>query len=149
MGYDRDLNKAIAMLEEETVKFVSNWKRISSKEALQYMRDYGDCRVAEIVNQVKGTYCMLPKKASPKQAPNPTKDTRDSYVTAATDKDAMAAMNLSAMQMIERIADQKKLSMLNSYALASLAMDARIGRVESGAVTIHNLMPRSLWVKKA
>ena len=61
----------------------------------------------------------------------------------------MAAMNLSAMQMIERIADQKKLSMLNSYALASLAMDARIGRVESGAVTIHNLMPRSLWVKKA
>jgi acetamidase/formamidase len=113
------------------------------------MQDYGDCRVAEVVNQVKGTYCMLPKKATPKLAPNPVKDTRDSYVTAATNADAMVAMNISAMQMIERIAELKKLSLLDSYSLASLAMDARIGRIEPGAKTIHNLMPRSLWVKKA
>lgn len=149
MGYDRDLNQAIDKLEEETVKFIVEWKRLSSKEAKQYMLDYGDCRVSEIVNQVKGTYCMLSKGATPKIAPNPTKDTRDSYVTAATDADVMLAMNNASMQMIERIAELKKLPMLDSYALASLAMDARIGRIEPGAKTIHNLMPRSLWVKKA
>ncbi|BAS58893.1 amidase [Leptolyngbya boryana NIES-2135] len=149
MGYDRDLNKAIDKLEEETVKFVSEWKRLSSKEARQYMQDYGMCHVAEVVNQVKGTYCMLPKQPTPKVAPAAVKDTRDSYVTTATNADAMAAMNSSAMQMIERIAELKKLSLIDSYALASLAMDTRIGRLEPGARTIHNLLPRSLWVKKA
>lgn len=149
MGYDRDMNKAVDMLIEQTVKFVSDWKRISGKEAQQFMNDYGDCRVAEIVNQLKGVYCMLPKKASPKLAPNPTQDTRDSYVTTATDGDVQKAMNLASMQMIERIAQLKKLSMLDSYALASLAMDARLGRIEPGARAIHSLMPRSLWVKKA
>ncbi len=149
LGYDRDLNKAIDLLNEETIKFVSEWKGLSSKEAQQYVNDYGDCRVAEVVNQVKGVYCMLPKQASPKQAANPIEDTHDSYVTTATDADVMTAMNLSTMQMIERIAALKKLSMLNSYALASLAMDARIGRIEPDAKTIHNLMPRSLWVKKS
>ncbi|MEP0917597.1 acetamidase/formamidase family protein [Leptolyngbya sp. DQ-M1] len=149
LGYDRDLNKAVDMLNEQTVKFVSDWKRISSKEAQQFMNNYGDCQVAEIVNQVKGTYCMLPKKAGPKRAPNPTQDTRDSYVTTATNADVQTAMNLASMQMIERIARLRKLSRLDSYALASLAMDARIGRIEPGAKTIHCLMPRSLWVKKA
>ncbi|BAU13543.1 amidase [Leptolyngbya sp. NIES-3755] len=148
MGYDRDMNKAVDMLFDQTVKFVSDWKRISSKEAQQFMNDYGDCRVAEIVNQLKGVYCMLPKKASPKFAPNPTQDTRDSYVTAATDADVQKAMNAASLQMIERISQLKKLSMLDSYSLASLAMDARLGRIEPGARTIHSLMPRSIWVKK-
>jgi acetamidase/formamidase len=147
LGYDRDLNKAIEMLDEETVKFLAEWKGLSSQEARQYMGDYGDCRVAEIVNQVKGVYCMLPKSATSKRAANPAKDTIDSYVTTATDADVMKAMNVSALQMIERIAVLKKLSPLDSYSLASLAMDARIGRIEPGAKTIHNLLPRSLWVK--
>jgi acetamidase/formamidase len=149
MGYDRDLNKAIDMLDEETVKFLAEWKKLDSQEAHQYMNDYGDCRVAEIVNQVKGVYCMLPKRATLKRAANPIKDTQDSYVTTATDTDVMNAMNVSALQMIERIAELKKLSPLDSYALASLAMDARIGRIEPNAKTIHNLLPRSLWVNKA
>ncbi|MGG6263886.1 acetamidase/formamidase family protein [Leptolyngbya sp. AN03gr2] len=149
MGYDRDMNKAVDMLVEQTVKFVSDWKRISSKEAQQFMNDYGDCRVAEIVNQLKGVYCMLPKKASPKLPANPTQDTRDSYVTVATDADVQKAMNAASLQMIERVSQLKKLSMLDSYSLASLAMDARLGRIEPGARTIHSLMPRSVWVKKA
>jgi acetamidase/formamidase len=34
---------------------------------------------------------------------------------------------------------------LDAYALASLAMDARIGRVEPGAASVHCLLPKSLW----
>jgi acetamidase/formamidase len=91
----------------------------------------------------------LSKKSTPKTASNPTKDTGDSYVTVSTDADVMIAMNNASMQMIENIAQLKKLPMIDSYALASLAMDARIGRIEPGAKTIHSLMPRSLWVRKA
>jgi acetamidase/formamidase len=146
MGYDRDLNVAIQILEEETLKFLSESKGLTSSQARQYIAAYGDCRVAEVVNQLKGVYCMLPKQPIPMLAPNPIADTADNYVTHAIDGDAMKAMNMAAMSLIERIQDIKGLSALDAYSLASLAMDTRIGRIEPGAKNLHCLLPKSLWV---
>lgn len=147
MGYDRDLNKAIAIMEEETLKFLAESKGMNATAARQFMLDYGDCQVAEVVNQLKGVYCMLPKNPTAKLAARPTADTPKNYVTVGTNADAMEAMNLAAMQLIERMQSVKGLSGLNAYSLASLAMDTRIGRLEAGATTIHCLMPKSIWVK--
>lgn len=147
VGYDRDLNIALDILQEETLKFLAEWKGLRSKEAQQYMMSFGDCRVSEVVNQLKGVYCMLPKQETPELPPNPTADTQDDFVTHATDSDAMKAMDLAAMSIIERLQELKRLSALDAYALASLAMDARIGRLEPGAKNLHCLMPKSLWVK--
>ncbi|MCU0535813.1 MAG: hypothetical protein MUD14_18140 [Hydrococcus sp. Prado102] len=36
MGYDRDLNIALDILQEETLKFLSEWKGLGSKKAQQY-----------------------------------------------------------------------------------------------------------------
>ena len=55
-------------------------------------------------------------------------------------------MNDAAMAMIHELQERKGLSALDAYSLASLAMDARIGRLEPGARSIHCLLPRNLWV---
>ncbi|MBD2090077.1 acetamidase/formamidase family protein [Microcoleus sp. FACHB-1515] len=146
VGYDRDLNIAMDILEEETLKFLADTRGLSSTQARRYMAAYGDCRVAEVVNQLKGVYCMLPKQASPVLAPNPVIDTMESFVTHSVNADAMQAMNLAAIGMIERLQEMKGLSALDAYSLASLAMDTRIGRPEAGASSLHCLLPKSLWV---
>lgn len=147
MGYDRDLNRAIEIMEEETLKFLAEWKGMKPAEAREFMLAFGDCQVAEVVNQLKGVYCMLPKNPKAKLAPRPTVDTANSFVAHATHADAMEAMNIAAMKIIERMQAVKGLSALDAYSLASLAMDTRIGRLEAGAKSIHCLMPKSLWVK--
>jgi acetamidase/formamidase len=147
VGYDRDLNIALDILEEETLKFLAQWKGLRDKEARQYMAAYGDCRVSEVVNQLKGVYCMLPKQQTSELAPNPTADTQDDFVTYAVDGDAMKAMDMAAISIIERMQEIKNLSALDAYSLASLAMDARIGKLEPGAINLHCLLPKSLWVK--
>jgi len=48
--------------------------------------------------------------------------------------------------MINKIADKKKLSRIDVYALASLTMDCRIGPYKTGDKEIHCMMPKSLWV---
>ncbi len=146
LGYDRDLNTAVKIMEEETIKFLAEWKKMSSSEAREYMTKYGDFRVAEVVNQLKGVYCMLPKNESPVLPPLPKADTRDYYVTHAVNADSMEAMNVSALALINRMQEEKKLKPLDAYSLASLALDARIGKLEAGAYEIHCLMPKSIWV---
>lgn len=146
VGYDRDMNTAIRIMEEETIKFLAEWKGMNSSDARRYMNTYGDFRVAEVVNQLKGVYCMLPKTDGPATAPLPMMDTRTDFVTHAGNADAMEAMNQAALALIERIQDEKGLSALDAYSLASLALDARIGRMDSGAYHVHCLMPKSTWV---
>jgi hypothetical protein len=72
-------------------------------EARKFMAAYGDCRVAEVVNQLRGVYCMLPKNPTTPIAANPTADTADSFVTYAVDGDGMQALNKAAMQAIDRL----------------------------------------------
>lgn len=137
MGYDRDLNKALDILDEETMKFLSESRNLRGMEAHEFMAKYGDCRISEVVNQLRGVYCMLPKRLTDAIAANPKADTADSFVTHAVDGDSMQALNKAAMQMIERLQEMKNLSPLDAYALSSLALDARIGQLEAGAKNVH------------
>uniref|UniRef100_A0ACD5GVJ5 Acetamidase/formamidase family protein n=1 Tax=Desertifilum tharense IPPAS B-1220 TaxID=1781255 RepID=A0ACD5GVJ5_9CYAN len=146
LGYDRDMNVALRIMEEETLKFLSEWKGLSAQDARRYMATYGDIRVAEVVNQLKGVYCMLPKNDSPAVPRLPQADTQNSYVTYAVQGDAMEAMNQSTLALIRRVQEEKRLSALDAYSLASLALDARIQTPEAGAYSVHCLMPRSTWV---
>ena len=148
MGYDRDLGKAADLLQEETVKFLMDGRGLGSAEALRFMQTHGDTRVAEVVNQVKGVYCMLPKRPGKPRPPRPAGDTRSSFVTRAVHADLMEAMNAAAMQMIVRLQELRGLSALDAYALASLAMDSRIGTLEPGARSVHCLLPKGLWVDR-
>ena len=58
------------------------------------------------------------------------------------------AMNDASMGMIKLMEAEKKISRLDAYGLASVAMDCRVGAVSDTEKNVHCLMPKSIWVSK-
>lgn len=147
IGYDRDLNKALDLLKSETVKFIVEQRKVSRAQAEKIMLETWNCPISEVVNVVKGTYCMVPKQArSPRPAALPKQDNAKFFVTYAKDTDLEKAMNSAALAMIAAIVEKKKLTRLDAYSLSSIAMDCRIGPHTTGDKEVHCMMPKSLWV---
>ena len=147
IGYDRDLNKALDLLKSETTKLIAEQRKVSPAEAEKIMFEVWDCPVAEVVNIVKGTYCMVPKQArAAKPAPLPKTENAKVFVSYAKDADLEVAMSAAARGLINQIAEKKKLSRLDAYSLASIAMDCRIAPHGAGDKEVHCMMPKSLWV---
>lgn len=146
VGYDQDLNKALDVLRAETTTFIAEQRRIARADAERAMMQAWDCRVAEVVNIVKGLYCYnakQPGSAAPKSLP--TKETATDYVTVGRNADLNKAMDEASMAMINLMADTKRLTRLDAYALASVAMDCRVGAPSGAERSVHCLMPKSLW----
>jgi acetamidase/formamidase len=146
VGYDEDLNKALAILTAETAKFIAEQRRVSAAEAQRIMQQGWDCRVAEVVNIVRGTYCFNPKNtqaAAPE--PLPTQETPTDYVSVGRNADLNKAMEEAAMGMINLLVEKRKLTRLDAYGLASIAADCRIGAPAEADKSVHCLTPKSLW----
>jgi acetamidase/formamidase len=147
VGYDRDLNKALEILKTETRAFLAEKQDLKPGTVDEWMATRYDCRIAEVVNQVKGTYCMIPKKGVKlKRGIRPLKETKSYFVTSAQNADLQAAMNEAAYAMIEQIAERKKMSLMDAYSLMSLTMDSRLGDISESRKTVHCLVPKNLWV---
>jgi len=57
------------------------------------------------------------------------------------------AVDEASWGMIELLQKARGLSRLDAYALASIAMDCRIGDMSAtGERSVHCLVPKSLWV---
>ncbi|HWA12564.1 MAG TPA: acetamidase/formamidase family protein [Burkholderiales bacterium] len=147
VGYDRDLNKALEILKAETRAFLAERQDLKPETVDEWMATRYDCRIAEVVNQVKGVFCMIPKAGVKlKRGIRPLKETRSYFVTSATSPDLQTAMNEAALAMITQIAERKKMSLVEAYSLMSLTMDSRLGDISETRKTVHCLVPRSLWV---
>jgi acetamidase/formamidase len=152
IGYDRDLNIAWDLLQSETVKFLVERRKISEAQARRIMMETWDCRISEVVDVLNGTYCMNPKKADAGRSADLPKADNDAYiVTYVRNADLKKAMDDASWAMIERLQKDKGLTKLDAYALASMAMDCRLGRPSGAEKEVHCLTPKSLWVadKKA
>ena len=138
MGWD--------LLKAETSKFLAETRKVSQAEAEKIMVRQWDCRIAEVVNVVKGTYCMNPK--SPRNGPNlPTAENAQYYVTVVKDADLDKAMDGASMAMINLLQEKRKLARLDAYGLASIAMDCRIAApAADNDKTVHCLLPKSVFV---
>jgi acetamidase/formamidase len=145
IGYDRDLNAAFELLQAQTVKLIAEQNRISPEAARERMLATWDCRISEVVNILKGTYCMVPKATSASAALLPSKDTPDYLVTYASDKDLNKAMDTASLAMIERLTAEKHLSRLDAYSLASMGMDCRLGPPGRSEHDVHCLTRKSFW----
>lgn len=146
VGYDKDLNKALDILKTETIKLISEQRKVSSQEAEKIMYQTWNCPIAEVVNGVQGVYCMVPKNI---RATKPTlaKTDNDKYfVTYGKDADIENAMKIASMAMINKIATTKKMTREDVYVLASFAMDCRIAPHQSGDKEVHCMMAKNLWV---
>ena len=149
VGYDEDLNKALDVLKAETTKFLVERGGVPRERAEQAMLDGWDCPISEVVNVVKGTYCMTPKRAdAPRPAALPREDTAEAFATYARDPDLNKAMDAASMAMILGLAQKRGLTRLDAYALASVAMDCRIAPHRGGDKEVHCIVPKSLWTAR-
>jgi acetamidase/formamidase len=146
IGYDQKLNAGFELLKAETSKFLAETRKLSQADAEKIMIREWDCRISEVVNVVKGTYCMNPK--SPRNGPPlPTAENAQYYVTTIKDADLDKAMDGASMAMINLLQEKRKLSRLDAYGLASIAMDCRIAPPAAGnEKAVHCLLPKSTFV---
>ncbi len=149
VGYDQDLNKALDLLKAETTKYIAATRKVSASEAEAIMLKGWDCRVSEVVNVVKGTFCFNPKDAkAPAPAPLPMGETAQDLVTYGASPDLNLAMDAASMAMINVLQEKRGLTRLDAYGLASMTMDCRIGAPTTAEKVVHCMVPKSLWVAK-
>jgi acetamidase/formamidase len=147
LGYDRDLNKALEILKTETRVFLAQTQNLAPEKTDELMATRYDCRIAEVVNQVKGVFCAIPKKGVKSlRSVAPPRENPHFFVTSASSPDLQTAMNEAALAMIEQIAERKGLSPIDAYSLASLTMDSVIGDISEGKKTVYCLVPKNLWI---
>ena len=147
MGFDQDLNKAWAQAKAQTIKFLSEQRGVSAEQAEKLMANVSDCRVSQVVNIKKGIHCLNPKNKSDKEdMERPAKETSKYLVSNAKDADLNKAMNDASMGMIDLLSKDKKLTRLDAYGLASVAMDCRVGAISDTEKNVHCIMPKSIWV---
>src|SRR5229473_2786098 len=142
IGYDQKLNVGWDLLKSETSKFLAESRKVSKQEADKIMVRQWDCRISEVVNVVKGTYCMNPK--SPRNGPTlPSAENAQYYVTVTKDSDLDKAMDGASMAMINLLQEKRQLTRLDAYGLASIAMDCRIAPPAAGdEKSVHCLLPK-------
>ena len=149
VGIDKDLNKALANVKMETAKFLSEQRQVSVADAGNLMAEVSDCRISQVVNINKGIHCLNPKDTmATKSVDYPTAETSTAFVTSVKDADLNKAMNESSYAMIELLQAKEKMTRLDAYGLASIAMDCRIGKMDETEKSVHCLIPKSLWLSK-
>jgi acetamidase/formamidase len=146
VGLGQNLDAAWDQAAAETAKFLSAQRGISLEQAAKLSATVSDCRVTQIANPIQGIHCLSPKQLDHKEdLERPTDETAQYHVTYAKDVAMNKAMDAASWSMIKLLEDKKKLTPLDAYGLVSLAMDCRIGAVSSAEMSIHCLVPKSLW----
>ena len=148
VGIDRDLNKALDILRDETSRFVMEQRKMGKDQAEKLMIAEWDCRVTQVVDVNKGLHCFTAKNpnARRKIEPLPERENAAYLVTVARNADLNKAMDEASWAMIELLQSQKKLSRLDAYSLASMTMDCRLAVPVGSDKAVHCLMPKSIWV---
>jgi acetamidase/formamidase len=148
VGIDRDLNKALDILRDETSRFLMEQRKVGKDQADKLMLAAWDCRVTQVVDVNKGLHCFTTKNpnAQRKIEPLPQRENAAYLVTVARNADLNKAMDEASWAMLELLQSQKKLSRLDAYSLASMTMDCRLAVPAGSEKTVHCLLPKSLWI---
>jgi acetamidase/formamidase len=77
----------------------------------------------------------------------PRAETPTHYITMGLDPDLTQAARLCALETIDFLVNEKKLSRDDAYALASIAIDMSITQLVDGTKGVHAMIPKSLFKK--
>jgi acetamidase/formamidase len=148
VGIDRDLNKALEILESETTTFLMQQRKLDKAAAEKSMMATWDCRVSQVVDVNKGLHCFSAKNLGEKRRIEalPAAETKAYLVTVGRDADLNKAMDDASWAMIELLQQAKGLSRLDAYGLASMVMDCRVAAPTGAQKSVHCLVPKSTWV---
>lgn len=145
LGEDKDLNKSLAIARRESIKFLRDQRHLSTAQAERLFPAVADCRVSQVVDINKGVHCLLPKSTTARGIPvRPTTDTATFLATSARSPDLNKAMDTASWSMIGELQHKRGLTRLDAYALASLAMDCRVGAM-GAEKSVHCVVPKSIW----
>ena len=149
IGYDLNLNQALENLKVETIRFIQASRKVSKADAEKIMMNHWDCPISEVVNEVLGTYCMIPKNVRAGRAADiPKEDNAKFWVSYASDpSDLMIAMKAASMRSIVKMSNNLSISEDRAYRLATFVMDCRIGRPKSGLYDVSCMVPKSILRK--
>jgi acetamidase/formamidase len=148
VGIDRDLNKALDLLREQTTKLLIEQRHISRDQADKIMMENWDCRVSQVVDVNKGLHCFSAKNANIRRKIEalPERENKTYLVTVGTNSDLNVAMDAASSSMIDLLVSEKKLTRLDAYGLASMVMDCRLAAPTAEKKSVHCLIPKSAWV---
>ncbi|MCB0930760.1 MAG: acetamidase/formamidase family protein [Mycobacterium sp.] len=147
VGYDLDLDKALDLNKREAVKLIMDKRHLSEADAEKVLDETWDCRISEVVNQVVGTHCMIPKDLAAPPAPNlPTQDTATDWVSTGTAPKTLDAMKIAARAALGKMASNLDITVNDAYHLASMVLDCRIDRWTGGDKTVACMVPKSIKV---
>jgi acetamidase/formamidase len=100
-----------------------------------------------VVDEVLGTYCVVPKDLSaPRAADLPTADTATAWVSTGTAPKTLDAMKIAASAALDSMAANLDMTRNDAYHLATMVLDCRIGRFSSGDKTVACTVPKSIRV---
>lgn len=147
VGYDEDLDKALEINRSEAVKLIMAKQRLAERDAMAVLEKTWDCRISEVVDQVLGTYCVIPKNLDAPRAPNlPTADTADAWVSTGTAPKVLDAMKTAASAALDTMAVNLDITRNDAYHLATMVLDCRIDRWTAGDKTVACSVPKSIRV---
>ena len=75
----------------------------------------------------------------------PVAETESHWITLGLDKDLNVAMTLAARNAIKFLATQAKVSELDAYALASIAVSFRVTQVVDIVRGVHAMIPKAIF----
>ncbi len=148
VGIDRDLNKALDILKDETSKVIAEQRKVGKDQTDKLMMSAWDCRVTQVVDVNKGLHCFTAKNPGAQRniEPLPERENAKYLVTVSRNADLNKAMDDASWAMLEVLQNQKKLSRLDAYSLASMVMDCRLAAPSGNDKVVHCLVPKSTWV---
>ncbi|MCW1958074.1 MAG: acetamidase/formamidase family protein [Mycobacterium sp.] len=147
VGYDEDLDKALDINIAEALKLIMAKQQVSETEAKAVLDRTWDCRISEVVDEVLGTYCVVPKDTgAARAAALPTADTADAWVSTGKAAKALDAMKIAASAALDSMARNLSITRNDAYHLATMVLDCRIERWTAGDKTVACLVPRSIKV---
>lgn len=147
VGYDKDLDKALDINIAEAVKLIAAKRAVSEQDAKAVLDATWDCRISEVVDEVLGTYCVVPKDVgAPRAAALPTADTADAWVATGQAPRTLDAMKIAASAALDSMARNLDISRNDAYHLATMVLDCRIDRWIAGDKTVACMVPKSIRV---
>jgi len=149
VGYDLNLNQALENLKTETTRFIESSRKVSKAEAERIMIQNWNCPISEVVNEVLGTYCIIPKNLNSKKlAGIPREDNSNYWVSYASDpSDLMKAMKAASMKAIVKMSNNLSISEDRAYRLATFVLDCRIGPPKKDLYEVSCMVPKSILRK--
>lgn len=153
VGYEVSLNKALESLKAETTRFLMAKRGVTRAEAEKLMLKVWDCPISEVVDEVFGAYCILPKNPKAhKSADIPKKDTSTHWVSYASDpEDLMKAMKKASYASVEQMSRVLSIPAARAYKLATFVQDCRIGRpsaAEAASYEVSCMVPKKILRSK-